>query len=504
MSDDVAGDIAAYLLLYSKPSEFDAQPEPPQQDEIQRLAGQLRTAPNRSEVAAALIKEKRCVACHADLVSEKIESVPWRASRLAASRTPGCLAEGFRPQFPLDAQAREAIAAYAQIAAAERFDSAFENGRRQLVQAQCFRCHQGDSVSPARIEAIGQTLWTPHLMRLPYQRTPRLTQALSKYTREHLANSIRDGVSGIRPSWYSYKMPVYGDRAERIVEALAANDGEPLAVPAPVNAELSDPTLRTLGATLVGFEGYSCISCHIWKGRELTSVDPGSVGPELTSVTARIQRDWFTRWIENPPRVHPGTPMPAFFQKDKPAPIETVLDGKVSLQVDALWAYLSQGTNATDLEPKRSISIVLPAPEEPPLVAQIPVALGRGETLETICLQFGTHDLIVCDVPKGQCTATGQVPRYCATQMAGGLSFCPRPMMCGCFRRTRPSSYWTKRANPFTTPSSLPDTTCCQTARGFARGSRHRRLSLELSEEIRMPKEQERRLIRRWQSAFCS
>src|SRR5690606_307709 len=80
---------------------------------------------------------------------------------------------------------------------------------------------------------------------------------------------------------------------------------------------------------------------------------------------------------------------------------DSVLDGDVSRQIEALRAFFSQGTNAPDLTPKRSIPIVLPSPHEPPLVAQIPIAMGQGETLESIALQSSTHDLVLYDLAKG-------------------------------------------------------------------------------------------------------
>ena len=42
-------------------------------------------------------------------------------------------------------------------------------------------------------------------------------------------------------------------------------------------------TLATLaGPELVGSQGYGCISCHVWNGRQLAPADPGAVGPDLT------------------------------------------------------------------------------------------------------------------------------------------------------------------------------------------------------------------------------
>src|SRR5262249_49510790 len=155
--------------------------------------------------------------------------------------------------------------------------------------------------------------------RLPFQRTPRLNDPHQKYTRAHLVAAVREGVSGLRAERYTYRMPAFGTDADMLVQALAEGDGElPVTTDAPVRAP-ADPTLGTLsGATLAGFQGYSCVSCHIWNGRGLSEPDPGAVGTDLTRVAGRIRRDWFGRFLDDPARSHPGTPMPSVFRRGKP------------------------------------------------------------------------------------------------------------------------------------------------------------------------------------------
>src|SRR5262249_24972541 len=152
------------------------------------------------------------------------------------------------------------------------------------------------------------------------QRTPRLNDPHQKYTRAHLLNAIRDGVSGLRPARYTYHMPAFGHEAESLALALAEGDGELPAAPEPPALPVADRTLGPLtGPGWIGFQGSACASCHIWNGRTFSEPDPGAVGTDLTRVTRRIRRDWFDRFLEGPMRSHPGTPMPAIFQKGKPA-----------------------------------------------------------------------------------------------------------------------------------------------------------------------------------------
>src|SRR5204863_129528 len=81
-----------------------------------------------------------------------------------------------------------------------------------------------------------------------------------------------------------------------------------------------------------GFQGYSCASCHVWNGRLIGSPDPAAIGPDLTRTAGRIRRDWFDRYLENPMRFHPGTPMPGVFPHGKPAMLASVLDGDPAKQ----------------------------------------------------------------------------------------------------------------------------------------------------------------------------
>src|SRR5207302_3888992 len=104
------------------------------------------------------------------------------------------------------------------------------------------------------------------------------------------------------------------------VRALAEADGELPAAADPPERVVDDPTVGTLaGPLLVGSQGYGCISCHVWNGKQLVTSDPGAIGPDLTRVAGRIRRDWFDRYLEDPQRSHPGTPMPAVFERGKPA-----------------------------------------------------------------------------------------------------------------------------------------------------------------------------------------
>jgi hypothetical protein len=383
---NAARDMAAFLLLWSKPAVSDLPPtEPVQQTEIDAAAKRLGVR-GLEAAGQALLREKRCVHCHAGLGESVAAEIPIK--------TPAADCRG--PRFTLDADTRTELAAYLSVAARDRHPSDFDARRRKIERSGCLRCHSRDSERPSPLEEIGSTLGGAWLQTLPFLKTPRLTNATAKYTREYLAASIRDGVSAVRHSKYTYKMPAFGDEAEALALALAEGDGDDSGAPDAGPPPSGDPTLPPLGPALVGFGGYSCVSCHIWRGQSFAEPDPGAIAPELTTVTRRIRREWFDRWLEDPARVQPGTPMPQIFKHGQPATLGHVLEGVAAKQKEALWAYFSLGKDAPAPKPLPLLPLEVPA--DGPLVAQIPLMMPDKKFVESLCVLTSSNDLLVYDV----------------------------------------------------------------------------------------------------------
>jgi mono/diheme cytochrome c family protein/glucose/arabinose dehydrogenase len=391
-----ARDIVAYLLMDARPTAT-SNMAPIEENEIQQVLHRLRVT-NRRAAGAALLREKGCARCHGGIGAPEPASVPIGPGAESGRRA-GCLDDkGPSPRFALDDATRRAIVAYLKVARQERHPSPFAEGQRLLRHFKCHRCHARDGELSTPLEDMGRTLHVPFLYRLPFQRTPRLTQVTRRLRREYLLLAIRDGVSGVRPDWYSYRMPSFGKHAEAIVRGLAEADGDLPDDRENPPAASTDPTLAALGPALVGFEGYSCVSCHVWNGQSLAAVEPGTVGPELTSLTTRIRREWFDRFLDDPLRVYPATPMPSIFRRGEPASLSSVLHGDATQQKDALWAYLAQGKKATS--PKPPAPIPVPVPRGAPIVAQIPVQLPNATLVESICVLYDSHDVLVYDLGR--------------------------------------------------------------------------------------------------------
>jgi cytochrome c551/c552 len=397
VSPDMARDIAAYLLEWSKPTQAKVAGKTPEPEEVNAVSRRLGVH-GFTATAAVLIREKGCAQCHPGLG----QGIPTDVRLTVTDDSKGCLSGRSQPRFTVEAETRKAIAAYRAVAGREKYSSPFASRQRLVERSGCLHCHQRDSDRPPPLETISSTLGGSGLETLPFQRTPRLTYLHQKYTRSHLVGAVREGVSGLRPARYSIRMPAFGSDAETLIQALAEGDGELPAGREPAPRQSADPTLASLaGPSLAGFQGYACVACHLWNGQQMSDPDPGAVGTDLTRVTGRIRRDWFDRFLEDPARSHPGTPMPAIFLKGKPASLTSVLDGDAAKQKEALWSYFALGKDAPSPKPPPPLQVTGPSAGEPPLVAQIPVRLPGGGIVESLCVLYSSHDLFVYDLGAG-------------------------------------------------------------------------------------------------------
>src|SRR5205814_285979 len=172
----------------------------------------------------------------------------------------------------------------------------------------------------------------PHLTRVGGKLRP-------DWLREVLINK------GTARPYMATRMPQFG---EANVGALVANfakaDSE-VRTEAAVEQQPNKPdsSLQEVGygRKFVGTEGLSCISCHVFAGHKSLGIP----AMDLTLMTQRLQKDWFHRYLLDPPSLRPGTRMPSFWPEGKSA-FKDLLDGDADRQIDAVWAYLSRGKEA--------------------------------------------------------------------------------------------------------------------------------------------------------------
>jgi hypothetical protein len=229
----------------------------------------------------------------------------------------------------------------------------------------------------------------------------------------------------------------------------------------------------------------------------LSEADPGAVGTELTRVPGRIRRDWFDRYLEGPARFHPGTPMPSIFSRGQPASLSSVLDGDPRKQREALWSYFALGKDAPSPKPPPPMPVASPALGEPPLIAQIPIRLPDGKTVESISVLYASHDLIVYDVGSGAFhsaytgaeilrDAQGRLRTFRIAGTPVGDGFHADPPL----RMTGPDKPEAPTEHTFLGYDRLPDGVRIRWQLHFSSGR------VEMTETLRLVADQERRLLR--------
>jgi mono/diheme cytochrome c family protein len=145
--------------------------------------------------------------------------------------------------------------------------------------------------------------------------------------------------------WLTMRMPGFPAGAEVMAQGLAMSHGLPPVTPA-------DPPSPGPGAEdgqkLAGMDGgFNCIQCH-----GVGSAPPVAVfeapGINLGYSTSRLQKDYYHRWMLNPPRFDPTTRMPKFAQDDGTTPLTDVLGGQARDQFEAIWQFLDGVGKRTD------------------------------------------------------------------------------------------------------------------------------------------------------------
>jgi cbb3-type cytochrome oxidase cytochrome c subunit len=192
-------------------------------------------------------------------------------------------------------------------------------------------------------------------------RPPSLTEVGSRLRTSWLRAVLCNGRRA-RP-WMGLRMPQFGPaQVDSLVEQLAACDG--VAVSDEIHAVDFNPEHVDAGRKLVGKSGFGCISCHDMAGQPNT----GTRGPDMASTNQRVRFEWYTRWLDDPQRMEPGTRMPTVFPNGTTS-IKSLLGGDARVQSQAIWEYLSLGANLPlpeGLEPPKGL--VLQATQAPMLV----------------------------------------------------------------------------------------------------------------------------------------
>ncbi|HEY8506333.1 MAG TPA: hypothetical protein VIL46_17235, partial [Gemmataceae bacterium] len=340
-----------------------------------------------------LVTAKGCVNCHR--IAPDGQELPQRedvASSLDKLLRPeshrrGCLAPsekeaGKAPWFGFDQTERDGLAAFLRrgLEGAGSPAPAY-HARLALKRFNCLNCHQRDGEGGLSAELVEtmrryqnagaeEMITPPPLTGVGHKlRTPWLKQVLTQ--------------SGRARPWMGLRMPQYGeanvgtlDRGLTVLEGAEPDAG--------VHQVALTAAKIEAGRTLIGKNGFGCISCHDIAGIANT----GTRGPELSTVNQRVRYEWFRRWLEQPQRMDPGTRMPQVFAGGRSL-YPALLDGDADAQAEAMWAYLSLGP-----------SLPLPFGLEPPPGLVIQVG-ERPEILRTFMPNGAGDRAVAVGYPGG-------------------------------------------------------------------------------------------------------
>lgn len=337
-----------------------------------------------------LFVQYNCAACH-DVGVAGRAAAPFE--KLSGSKK-GCLAAkpgAAVPAFALSEKQQQDLRAW--LSHKKNLNqplSPADQVHRTMTALNCYACHSRDGEGgPAGLRrAFFRVNGNAELGEegaLP----PHLNGVGAKLKPQWLAEVLFNGAS-VRP-YMATRMPQFGAENVRQLAAVfeQADAAEKTAV-----EPVADPNFVD-GLRLVGKDGLSCISCHVFAGHPSLGVP----AMDLTTAPMRLNGDWFRRYLLDPAKLRPGTRMPSFWPGGVSAN-RTILGGDTEKQIGAIWSYLSSGKAAANLPPGLIPARMELVPTTEPLVYRNFIegagtrAIGVGYP-EKVDLAFDANDMNV-------------------------------------------------------------------------------------------------------------
>ncbi len=297
--------------------------------------------PAKAEKGRALFASIGCASCHQLKEGEKgIEPRPASKPLAELKTDAGCLASEPPknvPDYDLSPRQRAAIAAALKASASKPSDEK-EAISRTLVAFNCYACHVRDGVGGVEEGRDSYFATTQKEMGDEGRIPPLLTGVGAKLTRPWLEHVLADGAKD-RPYMLT-RMPKFAEgNVGHLVKPLETVDVvEPVPVP---HFDVPEKRVKATGRFLVGSQAFNCGSCHQFKEFQAAGIQ----AMDMTLMTKRLRRDWFHRYVVNPPAFRPGTRMPTAWPEGK-STLDSVYEGDTVKQVESVWVYLSDGPNA--------------------------------------------------------------------------------------------------------------------------------------------------------------
>ncbi len=284
-----------------------------------------------------LYAQMNCATCHEGKPSAT--ALPTLAAMQVGR---GCLADqptANAPDFHFSKAQRSAL--QAALGELKHSDLAAPSPQQRVAQTmasfRCTSCHKRDG--EGGVAKQRDAFFTANVDDLGDEgRVPPLLDGVGDRLRPEWLAKVLAQESSVRP-YMNTRMPQFGAaNVGNLTELFIALDrhAQPLA---PVNDAAE--VLREAGRQLVGTDGLSCVACHRFARQPAHMLHV----LDLTTVTARLNEDWFRAFLRDPNRYHSATRMPSFWPGGHSV-IPAVLGGDTERQHAALWAYLAEGDHA--------------------------------------------------------------------------------------------------------------------------------------------------------------
>ena len=287
-----------------------------------------------------------CAACHQFGDGEQRIAWTGKAPKFADLKTGGgCLAEqpaASVPNFAMSPRQRDDITAAILASrgpnATLNVASAKSEINQIMLTMNCYACHARGSIGgvsePLTHVFVGSIPEMGDEGRVP----PALDGAGDKLNEAWLKTILNEGAKD-RP-YMKTRMPKFGNApADALAPRLIASDLQESV--APVVMPEADHRVKADARLMVGDQALSCIKCHTFEKYAATGIQ----SLDMTTMTRRLRRDWFHRYMLDPQHYRPGTRMPAAWPNGRSV-VPDILGGDAGVQIEAIWQYLLDGNRA--------------------------------------------------------------------------------------------------------------------------------------------------------------
>jgi mono/diheme cytochrome c family protein len=289
-----------------------------------------------------LFRNVGCAACHEAVESGHLIANNRDAPTLNTiiGKKGGCIGSpvGKQPRYFLNKPQKNALAEAIAVSAAQvRLlpESVIET---TLASFNCYACHQRGKIGGIVPEANPHFKTTIPEMGDEGRIPPHLSGIGDKLRVEYLRKILSTGVND-RPYMLT-RMPRFDVEAvRRLPDIFSAVDHRETAVA----VEFSETSLevKSAGREIIGDKGFSCIKCHSFGRYKATGIQ----SIDMQAMAARLNGDWFRRYVANPPMYRRGTRMPSAWPLIGNSLLDH-FDANNDRQIAAVWEYLLDGNRA--------------------------------------------------------------------------------------------------------------------------------------------------------------